>query len=59
MSNQTITFTSDELALLQSLFEVLIEGEGVYAMLRHPTLVAQHRRLYELFTRAYNKSQEG
>ena len=55
---QTITLREDELALLQAMFEVLVEGVGVYGMLRLPRVINEHRRLYELFTRAYNKSRE-
>ena len=55
----TVTFSEDEVALLQSLFEVLIEGTGTYMMLRLPETIAEHRRLYELFTRMYNQMNSG
>jgi len=52
---QAIFFTQEELEVLQSAFEVLVRGEGIYTMLRLPELVEVHEKLFEKFSEAIGR----
>jgi hypothetical protein len=52
---QAIFFTQEELEVLQSAFEVLVRGEGVYMMLRLPELVEVHEQLFRKFSEAIGR----
>lgn len=56
----TIEFSRQELELevLQSAFEVLVDGGGVYMMLRLPELVKVHEGLLDKFSAAIGRERE-
>lgn len=51
-SKVAIFFTKDELCTLQGAFEVLVDGSGMYQMLRLPEIVKTHKKLLKEFTEA-------
>jgi hypothetical protein len=59
MSEQgkTIEFTRTELEVLQSALEVLVDGDGVYYMLRLPALVKVHEVLLDKFSVAIGRER--
>ena len=46
---RSIAFSREEIETLQSAFEVLVNGEGVYMMIHLPEVVAVHKGLFEKF----------
>ena len=55
--SKTLTFTRQELEIMQSAFEVLVDGEGVYMMLRLPELMKVHEELLDKFSAAIGRSR--
>lgn len=57
----SLSFTREQIELLQSAFEVLMFGGGVYGMLRLPEVVVSHRKLFHKFDNALKemRSQDG
>ena len=57
MEQITLTFTREEAEVLQSALEVLVDGEGVYMMLRLPELVKVHEGLLDKFSVAIGRER--
>jgi hypothetical protein len=52
----TVTFTEEEVASLESMFEVLVDGEGVYMMLDMPHTRKLHAGLLRKFKDALKEA---
>jgi len=54
----SISFTRQELEVLQSMLEVVVDGTGTYSMLRLPHLVKVHTELLDTFSAAIGRKRE-
>jgi len=54
----SISFTRQELEVLQSMLEVIVDGTGTYSMLRLPELVNVHTELLDTFSAAIGRKRE-
>jgi hypothetical protein len=53
-----VELTKEETAVLDAMFEVLIDGGGVYMMLRDPAIIRIHSNLFTKFRDAYRDATE-
>lgn len=54
----SISFTQQELEVLQSMLEVLVDGGGTYSMLGLPELAKVHTELLDTFSAAIGRKRE-
>ena len=54
----SISFTRQELEVLQSMLEVIVDGTGTYTALRLPKIIKVHTELLDTFSAAIGRKRE-
>lgn len=54
----SISFTQEELEVMQSMLEVIVDGTGTYTALRLPNIIKVHTELLDTFSAAIGRKRE-
>lgn len=54
----SISFTQEELEVMQSMLEVIVDGTGTYTALRLPKIIKVHTELLDTFSAAIGRKRE-